>query len=276
MFKDAERWTLPSVNGPIVGTKRTEGAQRDAIEQKSEVQRARGYEDGMAVAQAEIATRTAQLDARIRRVDAILSFMSKPLAALDDEVQKQLLKLALTVGKQLARRELKADPAQIIAIIREAVSRLPAAVRDIRVHLHPEDAAIVRERLSTPSNERAWSVIEDPALSQGGCMVRTDNSQIDARLENRLNAIVSSILGDERAAARGPVEDTIVEDETVAAQAEATSARTPESKVAVTKNEPGDRASSATSTALPNPVIERALPDAEIPATEGLSPEPRK
>ncbi len=125
-----------------------------------------------------------------------------PLELLDEEVEQQLVLLALAVGKQLARRELKTDPAQITALIREAVGRLPAAARDVRVFLHPEDAAAVAERLATAGQERAWTMVEDPTLARGGCLVRTENSQIDARLESRVNAIVSSMLGEERASAR--------------------------------------------------------------------------
>jgi flagellar assembly protein FliH len=72
----------------------------------------------------------------------------------------------------------------------------------VRVHLHPEDAAAIAERLASAGQERAWSVVEDPTLSRGGCLVRSENSQIDARLESRVNAIVSSMLGEERASAR--------------------------------------------------------------------------
>jgi flagellar assembly protein FliH len=102
----------------------------------------------------------------------------------------------------MVRRELKTDPAQVIAVIRESVARLPASARDVRVHLHPEDAAVVRDALATPANDRAWSIIEDPALARGGCVVRTDISQIDAKLESRLNAVVSAAFGDERAPTR--------------------------------------------------------------------------
>ena len=91
---------------------------------------------------------------------------------------------------------------QVTALIREAVGRLPAAARDVRVHLHPEDAAAIAERLASTGRERAWSVVEDPTLTRGGCLVRSENSQIDARLESRVNAIVSSMLGEERASAR--------------------------------------------------------------------------
>jgi flagellar assembly protein FliH len=65
--------------------------------------------------------------------------------------------------------------------------------------LHPEDAAIVRERLSEPVSERAWTLVEDPTMSRGGCVIRTENSQIDARLESRISVVIANALGDERA-----------------------------------------------------------------------------
>ena len=191
------RWSLPKVDGPIVGRK---GAESDGAAER--VNRARGYEEGLAAARAEAQVRMNELNARIARMDAILKLLARPLEQLDGEVEQQLTLLALTVGKQMVRRELKTDPAQVIAVIRESVARLPAAARDIRVHLNPEDAAVVRELLATPAGDRAWTIVEDPSLQRGGCIVRTDTSQLDARLDSRLNAIVSAAFGDERAPAR--------------------------------------------------------------------------
>jgi flagellar assembly protein FliH len=196
----AERWSLPAVEGPVVGMRRKEDAEPGSRAWQSE--HSRGYEAGMAAGRAEAQGQLAELESRVRRLDAILALIARPLAELDAEVQQQLTLLALTVGKQLVRRELKTDPAQVVAIIREAVGRLPIAARDVRVHLHPEDAAVVRERLATPSQERAWTMVEDPAMTRGGCVVRTDTTQIDARLESRLSALVSAMMGEERAARR--------------------------------------------------------------------------
>jgi flagellar assembly protein FliH len=193
-----QRWSMPSVEGPIVGRRMSE-KEMHAAERANHV---RGYEEGLAAAQAETNKRIGELNARIARLDAILKMLSRPLEELDGEVEKQLTLLALTVGKQMVRRELKTDPAQVIAIIRESVGRLPVAARDIRVHLHPEDATLVRERLAASSSDRAWNIVEDPALSRGGCIVRTDTALIDARLDSRLNSIVSAAFGDERAPAR--------------------------------------------------------------------------
>jgi flagellar assembly protein FliH len=36
-------------------------------------------------------------------------------------------------------------------------------------------------------------------MSRGGCVIRTENSRIDARLESRISAVIANALGDERA-----------------------------------------------------------------------------
>ena len=162
---------------------------------------ARGYQAGLAAgARGAASARSTRSKTRIARLDAILKLLARPLEELDAEVEQQLTLLALTVGKQIVRRELKTDPAQIIGVIRESVARLPAAARDIRVHLHPEDAAVVRENLATPTARPRVVDRRRSRPGRGGCLVRTDTSQIDARLDSRLNAIVSAALGDERSA----------------------------------------------------------------------------
>lgn len=198
-LKAAERWTLPAVEGPIVSRRADASADTDPFERASQ---ARGYQAGLAAARAELQSQIDALQARVARLDSILQLLARPLQELDAEVEQQLTLLAVAVGKQILRREFRTDPAQIIAVIRESVARLPAAAREIRVQLHPEDAAVVRENLSEPSAERVWSIVEDPSLTRGGCLVRTDTSQIDARFDSRVNAIVSVALGDERATER--------------------------------------------------------------------------
>jgi len=199
--KPIERWSLPAVDGPVATSMRDERA-RATGDQRAAQDAARGYEAGLARAQAEMAPRLEELAARVRRLDSVLQLLAQPLKALDDQVEQQLLELAFAVGKQLARRELASAPAQILAILRECLEQLPVAARDVRVHLHPEDAAIVRERLAAPAEERAWSLIEDPTLARGGCLVRSDTSRIDARFESRVNAVLASALGEQRTAER--------------------------------------------------------------------------
>lgn len=196
------RWDMPSVSGNTVQARRPgktvsqlEALERAAYEEAFSAGRAAG----LAAAQAETQRGIEQIKSQVARLEAILNTLGKPLQELDEQVESQLVGLALTIAKQLVRRELKADPAQVIAVVRETVGLLPAAARDVRVHMHPEDATVVREKLAAPTADRAWIIVEDPVMTRGGCRVTTDTAQIDARLETRIGAVVSSILGDERA-----------------------------------------------------------------------------
>jgi flagellar assembly protein FliH len=161
---------------------------------------AEGREAGLALAHQEAQRGAAELTRQVQRLEAIFDFMAKPLADLDQEVQRQLAELAGSIARALVRRELKAHPDEIVAVVRETVALLPGSARQIRVHLHPEDAALVRERLATPLGDRAWSIVEDPVLARGGCRVLSESSSIDAQLEQRLGAAMAALLGDERAA----------------------------------------------------------------------------
>jgi len=93
---------------------------------------------------------------------------------------------------------------------------LPIAARNIKVHLHPDDAAILRDRLAAPVGEREWDLREDPLMARGGCRVTTDNASIDARFEASIGAAMRGLLGDDRAervdAATPPVEPPADED----------------------------------------------------------------
>ena len=104
----------------------------------------------------------------------------------------------MRITRQLFRRELKTDPGHVIGVVREAIGMLPIANRDVRVHLHPEDASLVRESLSDVEGEHAWSIVEDPLISRGGCKVTAENSQVDAQAESRLNELINRVAGDER------------------------------------------------------------------------------
>jgi flagellar assembly protein FliH len=198
-------WDLPSVSGSSVQGRRpgrTVGELEEIERTAYQESFAAGKEAGLAAARAETQPLLDQLKAQVASLESMLGKLSRPFTDLDAQVEQQLVSLSLTVARQLVRRELKMDPAQVIAVIRESVGLLPAAARDVRVHLHPEDAAVVRERLATPSAERAWTIVEDPVMSRGGCRVTTDTAQIDARLETRIGTVISTVLGDERVVER--------------------------------------------------------------------------
>ncbi len=147
----------------------------------------KGYEDSLHLVQGQVATLVSLMEA-----------LSQPFELLDQEVENELVKLAIAIAAQIIRREIKLDPGQIVAVIREALNVLPLAAQKITLKLNPEDADLVRSVLVLDDTSPSWGLIEDPLITRGGCKVDTEVSHVDATLEHRLTAVIAVLLGGER------------------------------------------------------------------------------
>lgn len=213
----AEKWSLPTMGSgqsqvftkeiesaqPVEPAEPAEGTQQEQdsadiptaedIERWHQEAHAEGYQQGIKQAEEEIATEKKQLL-------QIINFFEQPLQYLNEEVEQQLTLMAVTLAQQLVRREIRVEPGEIIALIKESVKMLPVNSRKIRIFLHPEDAEIVRKTLQLDEfdEEQSWKLIEDPMITRGGCEIKSDQSSINVTLENRLQALAASVLGGER------------------------------------------------------------------------------
>ena len=200
--QDVSRWDLPAVEGaplPRPGAKGVNVMHLTLVEREAWDH---GYKDGhvegVRKGEAELAKRMAEVNVKVAALEALIGTLARPLEELDAQVEAVLTRLTLTIAKHLVRRELRIDPTQVIGIIRHTVGLLPVASRDLKVHLHPDDAAIVREKLARPAGDQEWHLAEDPLMARGGCRLTTDTSSIDARFEASVAAVLSGLLGDDR------------------------------------------------------------------------------
>jgi flagellar assembly protein FliH len=150
-----------------------------------------GHREGVESGRADVAE-------RVRRLDDLMNALNKPFDALDQQVEHEIVTLVIAMVRQLLRREVKLDPAQIVGVVREALGVLPVSARNIKVVLHPEDADLVREAYAIGDHEQKWQIVEDPVIQRGGCRVQTDSSQVDATLDSRLNSLIAPLLSGER------------------------------------------------------------------------------
>ena len=184
-------WDVPAIERseevqlPTAG--RLEEVQQEAYDEAFE----KGHAEGLAAGEAAVRERA-------ERFDELLKALAEPFDRLDETIEKQLIELAMTVVRQLFRREIRVEPTHVIGVVREAIQLLPVASQNVQVHLHPEDATLIRESLSQAEGELAWGIVEDPLITRGGCKVTTENSQVDATAESRLQAVITAVAGDQR------------------------------------------------------------------------------
>lgn len=184
---------------PILTVEEIEAVQKQAYDEAfAQGEKAgfqQGYEAGLKKGYEE---KVHLLHKQSAELVSLLEALNEPFKALDEEVEKELITLVIGIATQLIRREIKMDPGQVVAAVREAIKVLPLSSQKISLHLHPEDVELVRSVLSLDEMSPAWAVVEDPLITRGGCKVNTDVSHIDATVENRLAAVIAGLFGGER------------------------------------------------------------------------------
>lgn len=202
--EEIRTWELPEVGSQSRGQRpgatleELEALQKAAYEEGFAEGRAAGLEQGRVEGYKAGEQEAKALAQKIR---AIYTSLAAPVAELDEQVEEQLTGMVLALAQQIIRRELTLQPGEIMGLVREAVGLLPFSSRDVKIRLHPDDARFLREAWGEESEEaRAYTLVEDPSLSRGGCKVSTPTSQIDATLERRLAVLASELLGGSREA----------------------------------------------------------------------------
>ncbi|NVJ60344.1 MAG: flagellar assembly protein FliH [Gammaproteobacteria bacterium] len=154
--------------------------------------RQEGYEEGIKNAQQELLTMQQQFN-------FLMGQLAEPFEREEEQLTEDLAKLASSVTRHIIRRELQQDPEQIIAVIREAIKLLPSYRRQVMIHLHPDDANLVRKIFSVnEKQDSSWILADDPSITRGGCFVSTDTSKVDATVEKRIADLFSHVFGDQR------------------------------------------------------------------------------
>jgi len=198
-----ERWQAPhmvSVNdvegkAGMLNVQAIEALQQQAQEEGHkagfEEGHKAGFKAGQQAGEKDIKQQVAQLQ-------NIIKTLQQPLAELDQQIEHDLVNLAITMTRQLVRRELKQEPEHVIGAMRAALQALPVSDRKIKIYVHPDDLTIIQKGLSLDQDAENRQWIEDPLLTRGGVKLETADSTVDASVEARLNSLISKLLGEER------------------------------------------------------------------------------
>ena len=205
--KNADSWHPPEVTGPTTGEHRLTVKSNKALREEQRVTaealekiRRQAYEEGLKQGKEE-GRRVVleQQSANLKAMRLLIEAVRNETNNFSEEVYQQLLEVVIAMVRQIIRRELTTDPEQIMAVIREAISALPATTGHLTLKLHPDDAQVVREIYSlNEETEHTWRIFEDPNLTRGGCIIRTESSTVDMDLDTRIAELVSQVMGGER------------------------------------------------------------------------------
>lgn len=203
-----ERWEAPRMvsvsdvdeERSMLDVKAIEALQQQAQEEGYKAGFEEGHKGGFEAGQQ---AGKKDIQQQVAYLQKMLTSLEQPLADLDQQIEQDLVNLAITMTRQLLRRELKQEPEHVIAAMRAALQALPVSDRKLKIYVHPDDLSIIRKGLSMEGDDSARQWIEDPLITRGGVKLETADTTIDATVEARLNSVISKLLGEERGDADG-------------------------------------------------------------------------
>jgi flagellar assembly protein FliH len=132
-------------------------------------------------------------EAMLRRVAQTLEELGGLRRTLMQQSERQMVQLALTLARRVVHREISLDPELIAAMAHVAIKKLgisnPSTIR-----LHPDDYTVVARDGDRWSGSNV-SVVPDPSIARGGCMVESDFGNIDGSLDRQFDEMARALLG---------------------------------------------------------------------------------
>ena len=175
---------------------RLSAAQSDAAQREVQAIEA-GRQEGYAAGCKDGAAQTeAERDRAIAAVQAEASERAAGAAAqavdlrrrLRQQMEADLVRLAVAVARRIVRRELSVDPEALMGIVKSAVEKI-AARELLAIRVAPADAARVSARLRELHLPERVEVIADSSLAWGAVVFDTARGQHDASVETQIEEI---------------------------------------------------------------------------------------
>ena len=199
---DVTTWQPPDVQRSAPANRTRSAAQRGTIYSAAELERLQkeAWDEAHAAGRREgrekgLAEGRDQVRHQVQILKRMIQAVQKPLEAVDRDVENELAGLALAIARHVIGEELQTDPEKILRLVPRVVAELPSGSREVRVRVHPEDAALLHEHLPDGDGDARWGLVEDQAVQRGGCRVETPHSSVDASLDKRLEAVVAKVFG---------------------------------------------------------------------------------
>jgi flagellar assembly protein FliH len=171
-------------------------AARAEADRLREAARAEGYETGRAEALAALSPALEALQT------AVAAAREERLAAAD-QLEIHAVDLSLFLAEKVLHGAIAVQPDRVVEAVRGALRGIVERER-VTVLVHPDDLELVREAMdelrATLGGIEHCEVQAERRVSRGGAVVRTQDGDVDARVETKLTRareVVENALGAE-------------------------------------------------------------------------------
>lgn len=170
------------------------GPEIDKIRQ---VAIAEGEQQGYEIAKAELKNQiNAELAQERNVLNRVINNLAQPMLDVDQEIEQQLVNIIKKVANKLVRQNISVDDSWLIDLVKDSISLLPFATKQIKILVSEQDLDLIKSSISEV-DDKLVEICVDDSFQPGDCKVISETSQVDATLESRMNTIIEQAFHNE-------------------------------------------------------------------------------
>ena len=167
------------------------------LDQQVEAIREAAYEEGFRQGE------KSGMEQERKKVQPVINSFRQALADLEKvkknlyrNAEEQSLDLALAVAKKIVCREVSINRELIIDVVKEALARVSDQDK-IKIRVSPCAVELLNDPVCTitdvVTNNAGICIEEDQTISSGGCIIETEMGDIDARIDEQMQAVEKAL-----------------------------------------------------------------------------------
>jgi len=132
---------------------------------------------------------------QVERFRFLADSLANPLREVDKEVTDEIAYIISRLAKVIIKKEIDTNAEFLKKSIEQAISILPSATKGVSIYLNPEDYAVINAAIGNDYiKEQGWDLKESDKLSPGDIRVVNDNSEINWRINDRIDSLLEDFL----------------------------------------------------------------------------------
>ncbi|MBQ3678059.1 MAG: hypothetical protein II929_00900 [Succinivibrio sp.] len=132
---------------------------------------------------------------QVERFRYLADSLANPLREVDKEVTDEIAYIISRLAKVIIQKEIASNADFLKKSIEHALSILPSSENPVSIYLSPDDYAVINAAIGSDYiKEQGWDLQESAKLDTGDIKVVNKNSEINWRINDRIDSLLDEFL----------------------------------------------------------------------------------
>lgn len=200
---EVEHWRFGAVGVPgvLLSTKPTLASEEKSVA-TVDVKNQEGYAEGFIQGHAQAVLEThkqisdyieSEGREQAQNFGQLMASAKAQLVKSDQVLAHGVLALACEIARQILQQEITVNVEAVKPVIAQGLALMLDEGKSAKIRLNPVDFDELKDTLLVDYESISLSLVADPAVSSGGCLIESNDTIVDGTIEKRWSRTIASL-----------------------------------------------------------------------------------